>query len=165
MSKTDRLQRLQKQFARILTKWPRREHITTVLNKLHWLKLQDRIIYKIVITRLCPQSLYDVNHCSHSKQIDFFHLVTNFKTHSSHCSLKQYNIMYMTLVNQLMFCYSVHLKHLTEYIIMNYGIYNVDWTKSHLVIRCMLFMYTNQSMHVRWKDSLSNHFSIGNGVR
>ena len=34
-SKTDRLQRLQNQCARILTKSPRREHITPVLKKLH----------------------------------------------------------------------------------------------------------------------------------
>ena len=38
-SKTDRLQRLQDQCARILTKSPRREHITPVLKKLHWLKI------------------------------------------------------------------------------------------------------------------------------
>ena len=47
--KTDRLQRLQNQCARILTKSPRREHITPVLKRLHWLKIQDRIIYKIVM--------------------------------------------------------------------------------------------------------------------
>ena len=39
--KTDRLQRLQNQCARILTKSPRREHITTVFQNLHWLKIQD----------------------------------------------------------------------------------------------------------------------------
>ena len=36
-SKTDLLQRLQNQCACILTKSPRREHITPVLKKLHWL--------------------------------------------------------------------------------------------------------------------------------
>ena len=46
--KTDRLQRLQNQCARILTKSPRREHITPVLKILHWLKIQDRITYKII---------------------------------------------------------------------------------------------------------------------
>ena len=35
-SKTDRLQRLQNQCARILTKSPRREHITPVMKKKHW---------------------------------------------------------------------------------------------------------------------------------
>ena len=29
----------------------------------------------------------------------------------------------------------------------------------------MLFVYTNQSMRVKWKYSLSDNFSIGNGVR
>ena len=48
-SKTDRLQRLQNQCARILTKSLRREHITPVLMKLHWLKIQDRIIYKMLM--------------------------------------------------------------------------------------------------------------------
>ena len=47
--KTDRLQRLQNQCARILTKSPRREHITPVLKSLHWLKIQDRITYKILM--------------------------------------------------------------------------------------------------------------------
>ena len=47
--KTDQLQRLQNQCAHILTKSPRREHITPVLKKLHWLKIQDRIIYKMLM--------------------------------------------------------------------------------------------------------------------
>ena len=41
--KTDRLQILQNQCARILTKSPRREHIIPVLKSLHWLKIQARI--------------------------------------------------------------------------------------------------------------------------
>ena len=47
--KTDRLQRLQNQCARILTKSPRREHITPVLKSLHWLKIHKihKITYKI----------------------------------------------------------------------------------------------------------------------
>ena len=44
-SKTDRLQRLQNQCARILPKSPRGEHITPVLTNLHWLKIQ--IIYNV----------------------------------------------------------------------------------------------------------------------
>ena len=47
--KTDRMQRLQNRCARILTKSPRREHITLVLKSLHWLKIQDRITYKILM--------------------------------------------------------------------------------------------------------------------
>ena len=40
-----------------------------------------------------------------------------------------------------------------------------DRNVSPFVIRFMLFMYTNQSMRVRWKGSLSDKFSIGHGVR
>ena len=57
-SKTDRLQRLQNQCARILTKSPRREHITPILMKLHWLKIQDRIIYKMLM--LTYKSYYNM---------------------------------------------------------------------------------------------------------
>ena len=49
MHKIDRLQRLQNQCARILTKSPRREHISPVLKSLHCLKFQDRITYKILM--------------------------------------------------------------------------------------------------------------------
>ena len=40
----------------------------------------------------------------------------------------------------------------------------IERNVSQFVIRFRLFMYTNQFMHVKWKDSLSDHFSIGNGV-
>ena len=48
-SKISRLQRIQNQAARILTRSPRREHITPVLKQLHWLKVRERIKYKILI--------------------------------------------------------------------------------------------------------------------
>ena len=57
-SKTDRLHRIQNQCACILTKSPRREHITPVLMKLHWLKIQDRIIYKMLM--LTYKSYYNM---------------------------------------------------------------------------------------------------------
>ena len=44
-----RLQRIQNQAARILTRMPRRDHITEVLIDLHWLKIKERIVYKILI--------------------------------------------------------------------------------------------------------------------
>ena len=47
-SKISRLQRVQNQAARILTRSPRREHITPVLRQLHWLKVRERIRYKIL---------------------------------------------------------------------------------------------------------------------
>jgi len=48
-SSISRLQRIQNQAARILTRTPRRDHITEVLINLHWLKIEQRIIYKILI--------------------------------------------------------------------------------------------------------------------
>ena len=42
----------------ILTKSPRREHITPVLKSLHWLKIQDRITYKILM--LTYKSYYNI---------------------------------------------------------------------------------------------------------
>ena len=42
-------QKIQNQAARILTKTPRCDHISEVLVSLHWLKIEQRIIYKILI--------------------------------------------------------------------------------------------------------------------
>ena len=58
MHKTDRLQRLQNQCASILTKSPRREHITPVLKSLHCSKykilmLTYKSYYNIAPTYLC----------------------------------------------------------------------------------------------------------------
>ena len=44
-----RLQKIQNQAARILIRTPRCHHITEVLINLHWLKVEQRIIYKILI--------------------------------------------------------------------------------------------------------------------
>ena len=44
-----RLQRIQNQAARILTKTPRRDHITEVLIDLHWLRIDERIVYKLLL--------------------------------------------------------------------------------------------------------------------
>ena len=44
-----RLQRIQNQATRSLTKTPRRDHITEVLIDLHWLKIKERIVYKLLI--------------------------------------------------------------------------------------------------------------------
>ena len=48
-NKIERLQRIQNQAARMLTRSPRRNHITSVLRELHWLRISDRIIFKILI--------------------------------------------------------------------------------------------------------------------
>ena len=48
-AKIERLQKVQNQAARILTRSPHRDHSTPVLNQLHWLKVQERIRYKVLI--------------------------------------------------------------------------------------------------------------------
>ena len=45
----ERLQRIQNQAARMLKRIPRRHHITPVLRELHWLRIHDRIILKILL--------------------------------------------------------------------------------------------------------------------
>ena len=45
----ERLQRIQNQAARMLKRIPRRNHITPVLRELHWLRVHDRIIFKILL--------------------------------------------------------------------------------------------------------------------
>ena len=47
----ERLQKIQNQ-GRILTKTPRCEHISEILVSLHWLRIEQRIIYKILILTL-----------------------------------------------------------------------------------------------------------------
>ena len=44
----ERLQEIQDQAARILTKTPRCEHISEVLISLHWVRIEQRISYKIL---------------------------------------------------------------------------------------------------------------------
>ena len=45
----ERLQRIQNQAARMLKHIPRHNHITPVLSELHWLRIYDRIIIKILL--------------------------------------------------------------------------------------------------------------------
>ena len=40
-AKVERLQKVQNQAARVLTRSPRRDHITPVLKQLHWLKVRE----------------------------------------------------------------------------------------------------------------------------
>ena len=44
-NKIERLQRIQNQAARMLKRIPQRNQITPVLRELHWLKINDRIIF------------------------------------------------------------------------------------------------------------------------
>ena len=62
----ERLQRIQNQAARMLKRIPRRNHITPVLRELHWLRIHDRIMFKIlllthkVVNNTAPEYLCDL---------------------------------------------------------------------------------------------------------
>nr|XP_054769701.1 uncharacterized protein LOC129277566 [Lytechinus pictus] len=43
------LQRIQNTAARLVTRTKKHEHITSILNSLHWLPVQQRIVYKILL--------------------------------------------------------------------------------------------------------------------
>ena len=45
----DNIQRIMNIAARIVTKTPRREHISPVLYHLHWLPVEKRVVYKILL--------------------------------------------------------------------------------------------------------------------
>ena len=62
----ERLQRIQNQAARMLKCIPRRNHIIPVLREFHWLRIHDRIIFKILllthnaVNNTAPEYLWDV---------------------------------------------------------------------------------------------------------
>ena len=51
------LQKLQNHAARVLTRTPRRDHITPVLKELHWLPVKERADFKLLVT--VHRSLHD----------------------------------------------------------------------------------------------------------
>src|SRR6218665_3254796 len=48
VTQINRLQVIQNALARAVTKTPKHHHITPVLKKLHWLKIPERIEYKVI---------------------------------------------------------------------------------------------------------------------
>ena len=48
-SNIEKLQRIQNQAARMVKRIPWRNHITPVLRELYWLRIHDRIIFKILL--------------------------------------------------------------------------------------------------------------------
>ncbi len=66
-----RLQKIQNNAARIITKTKRYDHITPALNQLHWLPVKERIDYKILtvvhksIYGLAPKYLQDMINIYH----------------------------------------------------------------------------------------------------
>src|SRR6218665_1577278 len=48
VTQINRLQAIQNALARAVTKTPKHHHITPLLKKLHWLKIPERIKYKVI---------------------------------------------------------------------------------------------------------------------
>src|SRR6218665_4109075 len=48
VTQINRLQTIQNAFARAVTKTPKHHHCTPVLKKLHWLKIPERIGYRVI---------------------------------------------------------------------------------------------------------------------
>ena len=48
LTQINRLQAIQNALARAVTKTPKYHHITPILMKLHWLKIPERIEYKVI---------------------------------------------------------------------------------------------------------------------
>ena len=58
LSQTARLQRVQNNAARLITRTSKHDHITPVLKELHWLPVESRIAFKmLVMTFKCMNSL------------------------------------------------------------------------------------------------------------
>ena len=55
----NKLQRVQNYAARVISKTPRRDHITPVLKSLHWLPVKNRIVFKVLV--LVYQSLHNLS--------------------------------------------------------------------------------------------------------
>ena len=151
-SKTDRLQRLQNQCARILTKSPRREHITPVLKKLHWLKILDRIIYNMLMLtyksyyNMAPPSLCELINKKES------HVNTHLGTDHHQLIMPPISKDCSNTFLERSFIYSFMLLHATiwmltvnVYIIVIYDVITVDYCKSIL-----LFSPLNSYLYVHW---------------
>ena len=78
-SQINHLQRIQNSAARIFSRWPRHEHITPVLENLHWLPVQQRIMFKIVLF---------VFKCLNSLALHYLAELITVKENSCNCELR-----------------------------------------------------------------------------
>ena len=105
-----RLQLLQNSTARMLTRTPRRDHITPVLQDLHWLPVKARVQYKVLlltfkcIHNLAPSYLCDILHSyvpnRDLRSADSLLLNVPF-THSNRCSQSAFSYYAPKLWNSL----------------------------------------------------------------
>src|SRR6218665_1078068 len=73
VTQINRLQAIQNALARAVTKIPKHHHITPVLKKLYWLKIPERIEYKVIsltyITHFNPPNPHTYVSCSPSNHL------------------------------------------------------------------------------------------------
>ena len=79
------MQRIQNQAARMLKGIPRRNHITPVLKDLHWLRINERIEFKILI--LTHRAFYETGPMYLSKLIKKHNSSNRTRRANDHCLL------------------------------------------------------------------------------
>ena len=84
-NKIERLQRIQNQAARMLKRIPRRNHITPVLKDLHWLRINERIEFKILI--LTHRAFYETGPRYLSELIKKHNSSNRTRRANDHCLL------------------------------------------------------------------------------
>ena len=84
-NKIERLQRIQNQAARMLKRIPRRNHITAVLKDLHWLKINERIEFKILI--LTHRAFYETGPIYLSELLKKHNSSNRTRRANDHCLL------------------------------------------------------------------------------
>ena len=123
-SQIKRLQNIQNSLARAVTRTPKSSHITSVLKSLHWLKINERIKYKLlsltynVLTTNQSQYLHNlisVQPC-HQSLIALFsmlHLVYGTNSPLIFVSLVRHSLLHFHLSH--MAVHHRHLHHLHDH--------------------------------------------------
>ena len=83
-NKIERLQRIQNQAARMLKRIPRRNHITHVLKDLHWLRINERIEFKILL--LTHRAFYETGPMYLSELIKKHNSSNRTRRANDHCA-------------------------------------------------------------------------------
>ena len=102
-SSIERLQKIQNHIARTLTKTPRCDHICEVLVSLHWLMIEQRIVYKILI--LTYKAFVD-----HSPPVYLSELL-NKKSISAHARSANDDFLFVTPPISRNCCNTVHINN------------------------------------------------------
>ena len=65
-----RIQQIQNSFARAVVKAPKSSHITPILRSLHWLKITERIEYKLCLWHACHRHTHSQHLSVVSQRLD-----------------------------------------------------------------------------------------------